>query len=385
VPGQNVQFVNDFRDVRRNGANLLMRLGKEHGDSGWSVQGYYDRTERVTNVTFEVDRDTFDLDWRHHFKLGDQHDIMWGLSARHTRDHTENGSNLLVDPSDGALGIYGGFVQDTITLVPERLFAMIGSKFSHNDYTGFEVQPSARIWWTPNEHNTLWASVSRAVRIPSRTEEQGTLVFGYIDSGVLAGGPPSGQIIGLGIQPNDNLQSERLIAYEAGYRVRPCERLSIDASLFYNTYDRLIYVPSIIDAWNNNGFGETYGGEIALNWRVADNWRLKASYSHVDVQIHGPIAPYDENNTPQNQAQLQSYLDITKDLELNAGLYFVDKVSQVRAEAHVRFDIGVTWRATQNFELAVWGQNLLDSQHAEFSDRKIEVERGVFVKGTVRF
>jgi iron complex outermembrane receptor protein len=383
VPGESIVFVNDIRDVRNSGANLLMRVGQTKDDQGWSLQAYYDRTERVTNVQFQAHRDTLDLDWRHYFDLGERHTVMWGLGARHTRDDTEDGYNLLTDPLHRSLDTFSAFIQDTITLEPDRWFAMVGSKFEHNDYTGFEIQPSARIWWTPNDRHTLWTSVSRAVRIPSRSESEGMIVFGYIDTGVLVGGRPTGVIIPLGISGNDDLDAEVLLAYETGYRVRIADDLSLDAALFYNDYDRLIYVPSVIDPFNNDGSGETYGGEIAATWRVADNWRLEASYSYVDVLIHGPVAPADEGNTPHHQAQIRSSLDLADNLELNAALYYVDNVPQVEAGSYIRLDIGVTWQVTPDFELALWGQNLLDPQHPEFSAN--EVERGVYLMGTLRF
>ncbi|HVZ93102.1 MAG TPA: TonB-dependent receptor [Phycisphaerales bacterium] len=383
VPGQHVQFRTDIRDYRRAGANLLARVGQEHGDSGWSLQGYYDRTERATDVTFEVNRDTFDLDWRQHFKLGASHDLMMGLGARYSSDDTEDGSHFVLNPKSDSFSTFSGFLQDTITLVPDRLFGMIGSKLSYNTFTGLEIQPGARLWWTPDDRNTVWASVARAVRVPSRQEEQGTLIFAYYDPGLLVGGPPAGQILSVGIQPNGGLNSEDLLAYEAGYRVRPIESLTLDLSVYYNDYEDLIYISSAFQPWNNNGFGETYGGELSATWSPSERWRLRAAYSYTEVQIHGPVLPADERNTPRNQAQLESYLDLTKSLELNAAIYYVDEVPEQRIDSYVRLDVGLTWHVTPNFDLTIWGQNLLEPQHREFSTS--EVERGVYVMGTIRF
>ncbi len=382
VPGQSLRFADDVRDVRASGANVLMRIGQDDADNGWSFQAYYDRTDRVSNVNFQVNRDTFDAEWRHYFTLGQSHRIMWGLGARYTRDHTEDGPTLAFDPSDGDNTILSAFIQDTITLVPDHLFFMIGSKVSHNDYTGVDFQPSARIWWTPDERNTLWASVSRPVRIPSRIEDGGTIISGYVDSGLLAGGSPNGTIIPLKVDPNDSLKAEQLTAYEIGYRVRINDQFSVDAAAFYNDYERLIYVTGF-QPWNNDGFGETYGGEAAVTWRPTANWRLEAAYSYTRVLIHGPVLATDEGLTPRHQAQLRSYLDITDNLELNSALYFVDDVPAVGASSYWRFDVGVTWRVTPNFEMAIWGQNLVEPRHREFSGD--EVERGVYIMGTIRF
>jgi hypothetical protein len=46
----------------------------------------------------------------------------------------------------------------------------LGSKVEHNDYTGFEAQPSARLAFYKDDRQTLWAAASRAVRTPSRLD-----------------------------------------------------------------------------------------------------------------------------------------------------------------------------------------------------------------------
>ena len=38
---------------------------------------------------------------------------------------------------------------------------------------------------------------------------------------------------------NTNLKSEELLSYEAGYRVQPGKRVSLDLAAFYNDYSRL--------------------------------------------------------------------------------------------------------------------------------------------------
>ena len=384
VPNQHLLFTQDIRDGRNSGGNTLFRIQKDvEQERGWSLQGYYDRTERVTNAGFRVHRDTYDLEWRHYFPLGDRHDVMWGLGARTTRDDTVAGPNTFLDPASRSLDRFTAFIQDTITLSPARWFAMIGSKFSHNEYTGFEVQPSGRLWWTPTDRHTLWGAISRPVRTPSRIEREGTLAFGYVDTGLAGGGSPSGVFAPLGVF-GDDVEAENLISYELGHRVRLTNDISLDTALYYNEYDSLIYVPpTVLGLWNNDGAAETYGAEVALTWRVADNWRLESSYTFVDVQVHGPIFTQDEENTPHHQAQLRSYLNVTKDVELNSALYYVDRVSSVDADAYLRLDVGLIWYVNPNLELAVWGMNLLDPSHPEFSG--LEVERSALFQATLRF
>src|SRR5207245_8936806 len=67
--------------------------------------------------------------------------------------------------------LYNAFIQDEIPIVGDQLSLTIGSKFLHNGYSGFEIQPTARLLWTPSSRQTVWAAVTRAVRTPSRVEE----------------------------------------------------------------------------------------------------------------------------------------------------------------------------------------------------------------------
>ena len=48
-----------------------------------------------------------------------------------------------------------------------RLRFTLGSKFEHNDFTGFEYQPTARLLFTPTNKQSVWAAVSRAVHTPA--------------------------------------------------------------------------------------------------------------------------------------------------------------------------------------------------------------------------
>jgi outer membrane receptor for ferrienterochelin and colicin len=55
--------------------------------------------------------------------------------------------------------------------VPNKFSLTVGSKLEHNNYTGFEIQPSIRGLWTISPRQAAWAAVTRAVRTPSRIEE----------------------------------------------------------------------------------------------------------------------------------------------------------------------------------------------------------------------
>ena len=372
-------------DRRSNGGNLLFRLKQDTPEGeGWSLQGYYDRTSRVGIKGFQVDRDTFDLDLRHWFNFGDRQEVIWGLAYRHTRDTTEAGPSVSFDPPSRSLDTFSAFVQDTVTLVPERLFFMAGTKIEHNDFTGFEVQPNARLWWTPNERQTFWGAISRPVRVPSRTEQDLVLITAFA-------GPPGGPFTSFAFRGNDHVESEELLAYEAGHRIRITDNLTVDTAVFYNDYRRLVALPTTgFGTFSNAESGESYGAETAVTWRVTDQWRLEGSYSVLNIHT-GPMAQGNvEPGSPHHMAQIRSYLNITDDLEFNAALYHVDGVPAHDADAYLRLDLGATWRLTDQFELAVWGQNLLDPWHGEFADgvflaQRSQVPRAMYIQATARF
>ena len=177
--------------------------------SDFQVQAYYDRTNHF-EPEFGETRDTFDVDFLHHLTLPGQQNFLWGLGAR------VSPSNLVqtvptIDflPHHLTDQIYSGFVQDEIPFFNRRLSLTLGSKFEHNNYTGFEVQPSARLLWNRTPRQSFWASVTRAVRTPSRLDEDIQLT----DFATVTPLP-----IYLRVDGNSQFRSEELIAYEVGFR-----------------------------------------------------------------------------------------------------------------------------------------------------------------------
>lgn len=354
-------------DRRVSGAHMLARIAHETEDrSGWTLQTYYDRTNRA-QAAGSANRDTFDIDFRHFFPWGEGSEFIWGLNYRFTTDRTE-ADTVVFDPRSRSLNIFQAFVQNTFTLAPERLYFMLGTKIGYYSYTDFEIQPGARLWWTPDDRQSIWAAVSRSVRIPSRLEQDGE-IFAVI-------------------LPGENLDAEELFSYELGHRVEITPQLSLDTTLFYNDYSDLISLPAgtppAPGPWNNRGSGESYGVELAAECRVADNWRLGAGYSFVRVHVHGPINPFEEGSVPQHQGFLRSHLDITDHWLFDTIFYYYDNMTEDDISSYGRLDLGLTWRPSNTFELSVWGQNVTDRSTSE-ATRVREFPRGVYLIATLRF
>jgi iron complex outermembrane receptor protein len=253
---------------------------------------------------------------------------------------------------------------------------MIGSKLTYHDFVGFEAQPGGRLWWTPDERQTLWAAVSRPVRVPSRLEENGMIVVAYADPGILAGRPPTG-VIPFGIRGSDELEVEELIAYELGHRWRS-GRWLLSTSLFYNDYATLIGLPTrSIGRFTDAASGVTQGAEVWAAVSLGERWRAELAWSALDVEIDGPVSPFEETSTPRRMAHLLSFLDLGSSVELDGALYWVDEIPSQGIDDYLRLDLGVTWQPDPAWRLALRGQNLLDPDHREAT--AIEIPRSGYL------
>lgn len=368
-----------------SGGNALLRWGRKTSDtSGWSFQTYFDRTVR-NHIGFDDERNTYDATFHHYFTAG-MHSIIWGLGARHSDDQTDPTHTIQYLPTNRSDNVFSAFVQDTIELVPKRLSLMVGTKLEYNDYTGVEVQPSASLTWTPNDVHTIWASIARAVRTPTRTDSDVNVILAVIPFPVST----PVRIVG-----DNDLDSEELVAYEIGYRVTPTPRLTLDWATYFNNYRNLISAgPSATGPFDskftNNQSGKTYGTEIAAKWEATDKWKLQLGYSWMREILHGGDERGEENE-PRNSASVLSSYQATPKVQLNGALYYVDARRAADVPSYLRLDLGVTWQVKPNVEFSLWGQNLLDNRHPEFIDafalpaRPAEVDRGVFAMVRIKF
>lgn len=153
------------------GWDLLSRWDRAiSSTSETTLQVYFDRTNRGDS-TYGEGRDTFDVDFQHHIGWGSRQDFVWGLGYRATSDSIRGSLRVTFNPPGESNRFSSSFVQDEIAIIPQSLYFTIGTKLEHNPFTGFGVQPDARIAWLANHKNMFWASVSRAMRTPTRDED----------------------------------------------------------------------------------------------------------------------------------------------------------------------------------------------------------------------
>ena len=344
--------------------------------SSLAAQLYYDRTHRDIPGLFGEDLDTYDVDAQHGTRLGTRHDVVWGLGYRLINDRIVNSSFLAFLPAHVAREWFTGFVQDEIALVPNRLHVALGTKIEHNDYTGFEIQPSGRVNWRLSPSGTLWAAVSRALRTPSRIDRD---LFARVSpTSVLAGGP--------------GFHSEEELAYELGFRHQQGS-VALSVATFYSRYHGLRSVeqlhPPAADTLviGNGQDGESFGAELTADYRVTDRWRLRAGYTELRVHVWPNPGSTDrsggasESHTPDRQFFLNSSVDLPADLSFDAGLRAIADISNQQVPGYAELNARLSWQPMPTLDLSLVGQSLLHRLHVEFGapgPARREIERGVY-------
>lgn len=370
-------------DTRMNGGNLLGRWSRRYSASSrLDLRAYWDRTFRRVPGQFEEHRDTWDLDFQHALAIASRHEVVWGLGYRVSSDETENTPVIAWDPAQRTQTLFSAFAQDEIALVADRLRLTVGAKFEVPEYTGLEVQPSIRLAWTPNEHRTLWGAVSRAVRSPTRIDEDSRFLFGPV----------------VFVQGSRDFESEEVIAYEAGYRILPRSDMSLDLATFYNVYDHLRSqeppaggAPFPITLANKLN-ATTYGAEAQLNVQAAPWWRIYGAYTYfhkrltLDPGSRDRTGGVSEGDDPEHRFAIRSYVDLPRGVELDAWLRYVDSLPNPFIPSYTELDLRLGWRPSDRLELSIVGQNLLHERHAEFfTARPEEVQRSIYGRTVWRF
>ena len=331
-----------------------------------------------------------------------------GAGARFSAgDELKVVSGLTFDPAEETDQLLTAFIQDEIDLVPHRLAFIAGTKLLHTNFTGVDLEPSARVLWTPTDKQTVWASFTRAVRTPADVERN-FFLSGFEGLG------PGGIPFFARFNANRNFTSEILKGYEAGYRnlIRP--NLYIDVAGFFNQYDHLfseeITGPPFLEdtpppgtdnaavlphlllpaQFGNSLMGTTTGGEIAPEWRPTKFWRLRGSYSFLVMHIEKAPGSIDigsalgiQGSSPQHQIFAQSSFDLTKAFTLDLLYRYVSALPAQAVRAYSSADVTFGVRESEHVRVWLIGQNLLQAHHAEDGGDPaglVQIKRSIYAK-----
>jgi iron complex outermembrane receptor protein len=348
--------VHTGREDGATGHNLLARWSRSLSSAAsFQVQAYYDRFERTfTQVDDRLE--TFDVEGQANLTLG-SHRLVAGVGVRTTDDEFVNKLNMFnLNPTSRRLWIGNAFLQDQWQLTPS-LWLTAGLKIERSTFTGLQVLPNVRLAWQASDRHLLWTAISRAVRTPSRIDRQ------------------------LEAQPfllaAPNFASEKVIAFEAGYRGQPAAQTSLSLNAFVNRYDDLRTTELINDSFQlrNGKQGNTYGIEgwgtaqlhasFRLSLGFATLWKdLKDKPGRVDLIPRNSIG-----NDPEWQLTARSEVNLAPGLRLVLDGRSVGEIKQAPViDGYTELAGQLSWAVRPQFELFVSGRNLLKRSHAENND-----------------
>jgi iron complex outermembrane recepter protein len=297
--------------------------------------------------------------------------------------------------------LFNVFIQDQITLKPNRVALYVGSKLENDYFSGFDYEPSVRIAWTPTNRRTFWTAISHASRPPARRDVG-------VDAALAAlPGPTEVELLG-----NPKFKSEHVVAYELDYRAQPTDRLSLDLTAFINNYHGLESaesLPAFFDpnsippvlvlpkSFGNKLYGTTEGFEASVKWRVTNRWTLSLGYSFLEMHLHTESTSLDstsvadaQGSNPGHQAQLRSHVALSNRFAWDASAYFVGRLLAQFVASYTRLDTQLTWRLAERATLSLTGQNLLSDHHMQCNDQlqsvnSSQVKRSAYAKITWQF
>lgn len=369
----------------QNARHFYTHFGWEHNGgptTKTSVLGNFEHFDRdMPEVATR--RTTWSLDLQQSKVGAAMHHWVWGLGFRRTSDQTDGTFLVSLDPADRSEDLWSGFVSDEITLAP-KTWLTLGAKLERNGFTGWEFQPSARVLHQTAGGDAVWAAVSRAVRTPSRIDQDGRVNFRAMPG-------PGGAPTLVALFGSDRFESEKLTSHEIGWRKQFSNTLTLDVSGYYNVYSDLrSFEPQagFIETdpppvhgvapytFGNNLKGTTRGLEVVARARPTPRWNVMAGFAwyHEDLKLpsgsmdpFGPGVGDSRGATPSRQFVFSSQIDLGRDWQLDGNLYYVDSIREIAGtvDPYWRMDVRLGWRPRADLEIAFVVRNLFDERHEE--------------------
>jgi iron complex outermembrane recepter protein len=372
----------DTPDGMLSGANMLLHWDHQGEHSEWQLKTYVDQTEQFSAAgggAFVLN--TYDVELQQNFAIGSAQHVVWGGGERVNDYDITNAQSLLFDPTHRALTLGNLFAQDTVALT-QTLAVAFGLKAEDDPFSGWAVLPDVRLSYQASGDSLIWVAGSRSIRSPTPFDHDVVEKLG-------------GRVFLTG---NADFQSERLDAYEIGWRSEPVSTLSFSVSGFYNRYDQLRTIepgasPAFLPlAWGNLMRGTTFGVDAWAKWQITDHWRLTPGFTvlHEHFQFEpdasGLLGLSQVANDPSSHAYLTSTFNALGRLTLAGTLRYVGALPDPALPAYYEADLHCGWRVSQALEVSLNGSNLLHERHLEYPTPNGEyIERNINAQAQWRF
>jgi len=357
----------DKRNGRSRGGDIQAQYSQDFESAGHiEAKGYFDWVSR--RITAEEESRTVDLAIQHDFDITEDLGMIWGAEYRFWTTNTGDALGPInYSPNDTDFHLGDAFFQFQLDVLDDHVALIAGTKLGGNNWSGFQYQPSGRVVVKPVEGHTIWAAVSRAVRLPTFTDRD-----------------LSGSIGPVGLQGDHDVRAEDLFSAELGYRFYKLERFTAELSTFYSEYTDVLTLTGTFPTYTFDNAIESKmaGGELELSFLPVDRLRITTSYALLvinedlpDPAIRFPLTTRQNDSDPHHQVTIRSLLQLPWDVEFDSALYWVDGLEGVtptlrndNVTQYFRLDLRLAWRPIEGLELSLVGQNLADGRHAEYFD-----------------
>ena len=395
-----------YGEMTNDSGHIVSKLdGITESDLEWSLTSAFEKTDiNMGHLGFEWEQNQLDLAFDANQPIGDSHRVSFGLGYRRTNLDVQStplepfdfGLTPTVDletltllPSSPAILEYDqdftefnrltAYVQDSIHLT-EEIVLSVGTKFEENDLTGSGIQPGIRSSWNPNGSNVFWLGYSKAHRQPSLRERYTVLNPGRIwyPSGATPLNPIFGVWANKPFAGGESLDREEIDSYEMGWRNRPNENFLLElSSYYYDSKDAVLAATSLtsVNAYEAKD-AKSYGGELSIDWEVSKFWRLRGGYSLARGEVEG----FREFDFPEQTASLRSLFKYSDNLSFTQSLFYSDETqipsdyNPITIPSHLRLDLGLVWLPRQDWEIGLFGRDLLEPYHLETMYPGVDVE-----------
>lgn len=409
-----------FGDVVQHRTHHINSFGSfdwthHQGANQTSLHGVFEYSDLREGFAAE-ERQSFQIEAQRTQQFGRRHTAVFGATYRQSADDLTGTTWATFAPASRTLRWQSLFAQDDVALGSDRVRLTAGVKLEHNDYTGWETQPNLRGIVSVTPKQSVWAAVSRAVRLPSRGEGDGRL---WLLTAPLPGVPVPAAVIleGLG----SSADAELMTAVEAGYRYQVGNVASFDVSVFDQQYSQLrnAAAPTLafagaaghsglgiaasgldlfavyphIDALVPLAFtadGRRRGLELSADWRPHTRARVTGGLSLLggtnDGASNNPSVVPSTDDPPKRIGFARLALNLPAHIEFDAAIRHVSPLEIIHVPAYTTADarFGVRLAAVK---LALVGRNLFAADHQEFvaeffSVPRFAAERTVMVQAT---
>ena len=386
LSGMNAGRFERYGEMTNDSAHIVSKIdGITDFDMEWSLTGSLDYTDiYMGHLGYEWEQTQYNLSFDANFALSDRHRISYGVATQHTDLDVKSeildifqfpGETLRpildYDQSFTKFDRYTGYIQDSISLTDEILIS-VGAKVEENDLAGFGLQPGIRASWMANDQNIFWAGYAKTHRQPSLRER-------YTDlTPIWTWNSTTSKWESKTYEGDSSLDREEMDAYELGWRLRPNEDLLFELSTYY--YDTQNAVRAATSLTSVNAYeaknAEAYGGEISVDYMVSDLWRLRGGYSFARGKVAGARV-YD---FPENTASLSSHFKYSDEVTLIQNLFYSGETAipsdynPITIPSHLRLDLGIVWQTKSDWEIGLFGRDLLEPDHIETMYPGVDVE-----------